>query len=84
MSRSTRTLLVLALSLVVAGVASFLVYQRVQSMPVREVEVSNYQVAVAAKACPWARMLTASDVKLVAWPQSSPVAGALHHASRRS
>ena len=45
-------LLVLALSLVVAGVASFLVLQRVQSIPVREVEVSNYQVAVAAKALP--------------------------------
>ena len=77
MSRSTRTLLVLALSLVVAGVASFLVLQRVQSIPVREVEVSNYQVAVAAKALPVGSMVTASDVKLIAWPQSSPVEGAL-------
>jgi pilus assembly protein CpaB len=76
MSRSTRTLLVLALSLVVAGGASFLVLQRVQNIPVREVEVSNYQVAVAAKALPVGSMVTASDVKLIAWPQSSPVEGA--------
>ena len=52
MSRTTRTLLVLALSLLVAGVASFLVLRQVQSIPVREVEVRNYQVAVAAKALP--------------------------------
>jgi pilus assembly protein CpaB len=76
MSRSTRTLLVLAFSLVVAGAASYLVLQRVQSLPVREVEVSNYQVAVAAKALPVGSLVTAADVKLVAWPQSSPVDGA--------
>jgi len=75
MSRSTRTLVVLLLSVAVAGIASFLVYQRVQSVPVREVEVRSYQVAVAARALPMGTLLTASDVKLVAWPQSSPVAG---------
>lgn len=76
MSRSTRTLLVLLLSVVVAGAASFLVYRQVQSVPVREVEVRSYQVAVAARALPPGTLLTASDVKLVPWPQSSPVAGA--------
>jgi pilus assembly protein CpaB len=76
MSRSTRTILVLALSLVVAAGASFLVFRQVQNIPVREVEVSNYQVAVAAKALPMGTMLTPTDVKLVAWPQSSPVTGA--------
>ncbi len=76
MSRSTRTLLVLALSLAVAGGASFLVLRQVQNIPVREVEVSNYQVAVAARALPMGSQLAATDVKLIAWPQSSPVAGA--------
>jgi pilus assembly protein CpaB len=76
MSRSTRTVLVLALSLIVAGGASFLVFRQVQSIPVREVEVSNYQVAVAAKPLPMGSLLSPTDVKLVAWPQSSPVAGA--------
>jgi pilus assembly protein CpaB len=76
MSRSTRTVLVLALSLIVAAGASFLVFQQVQNIPVREIEVSNYQVAVAAKALPMGSLLSPTDVKLVAWPQSSPVAGA--------
>ena len=76
MSRSTRTLLVLVFSLLVASAASFIVYRQVQSIPVREIEVRNYSVAVAAKALPIGTMLTTSDVKLVAWPQSSPVAGA--------
>ncbi len=76
MSRSTRTLLVLALSVAVAGGASFMVLRQVQNIPVREVEVSNYQVAVAAKSLPMGTLLAPSDVKLVAWPQSSPVAGA--------
>ena len=76
MSRSTRTLLVLLLSVLVAGIASFVVYQRVQAIPVREIEVRSYSVAVAAKALPMGSLLTATDVKLVAWPQASPVAGA--------
>ena len=75
MSRNTRTLLVLGLALVVAGGASFLVYRAVQNIPVREVEVKNYFVAVAARPLPLGTMLQATDVKLVAWPQSSPVTG---------
>jgi pilus assembly protein CpaB len=75
MSRSTRTILVLALSLLVAGGASFLVFRQVQSIPVREVEVKNYQVAVAAKPLPMGSLLSPTDVKLIAWPQSSPIAG---------
>ena len=47
-----------------------------QNIPVREIEVSNYQVAVAAKALPMGSLLSPADVKLVAWPQASPVAGA--------
>jgi len=51
------------------------VYRAVQAIPVREVEVKSYQVAVAARPLPVGTMLTASDVRLVAWPASSPVAG---------
>lgn len=76
MSKGTRTLLVLLLSLGVAGAASFLVLRQVQNIPVREIEVRSYQVAVAAKRLPMGTLLTATDVKLIAWPQSSPVAGA--------
>jgi pilus assembly protein CpaB len=75
MNRSTRTLIVLAVSLLVAGGATWTVYRAVERIPVREVEVKNYYVAVAAKALPLGTMIAPSDVKLVAWPQSSPVAG---------
>ena len=72
MSRNTRTLLVLVLALAVAGGASFMVYRAVQNIPVREVEVRNYFVAVAARPLPLGTMLQASDVKLVAWPAEQP------------
>lgn len=75
MKRSNRTLLVFLLSVLIAGVASMFVYRAVQAIPVREVEVKSYQVAVAARPLPVGTMLTASDVRLVAWPASSPVAG---------
>jgi pilus assembly protein CpaB len=75
MSRSTRTLVVVVLSLLVAGGASLAVYRQVQAIPVREVEVRSYFVAVAARPLTLGAMLTPSDVKLVAWPASSPVAG---------
>ncbi|MGE3889213.1 MAG: Flp pilus assembly protein CpaB [Vicinamibacterales bacterium] len=75
MNRTNRTLIVFLLSVLVAGVASFFVYRAVQQIPVREVEVKSYQVAVASKALPVGTMLTPSDVRLVAWPASSPVAG---------
>src|SRR5215210_3799340 len=73
MNRQTRTLVVLAIAIVMAGVASFAVYKTVQSMPVRQVEVANYQVVVAAKSLGMGSLVTDKDVKLVAWPSSSPV-----------
>ena len=76
MTRTTRTTLVLALSLLVASGASLLVLRQVQQIPVREVEVSNYQVAVAARDLPVGSLVSAADVKLVAWPASNQVAGA--------
>jgi pilus assembly protein CpaB len=75
MTRTNRTLLVFLLSVLVAGGASFFVYRAVQAIPVREVEVKSYYVAVANKSLPVGTLLTTSDVKLVAWPASSPVAG---------
>jgi pilus assembly protein CpaB len=76
MNRNARTLIVLAVSVGVATAATFAVYQAVQRMPVREVEVKSYYVAVASRALPVGAMLTPGDIKLVAWPASSPVAGA--------
>jgi pilus assembly protein CpaB len=76
MSRTTRTAVVIALSLLVASGASLLVLRQVQQLPAREVEVKSYQVAVAAKDLAVGSQVTAADVKLIAWPAASPIAGA--------
>lgn len=75
MTRRNRTLVVLLIAVAVASGASFFVYRAVSTIPVREVEVKSYYVAVATKALPVGTMVGESDVKLVAWPASSPVAG---------
>jgi pilus assembly protein CpaB len=75
MSRNARTLIVLAVSVGVAAAATSFVYRAMQRLPVREVEVKSYYVAVASRALPVGAMLTPGDVKLVAWPASSPVPG---------
>ena len=49
MSRRNRTIAVVLMSLTMATVAAFAMYQVVQRLPVREVEVANYHVVVAAK-----------------------------------
>ena len=73
MNRRTRTIVVLMLALGLAAAASFVVYRAIQRIPVRQVEVANYHVVVAAKALSMGTRLAATDLKLVAWPKSSPV-----------
>jgi len=75
MNRTTRTMVVVGVATVIAAVASFGVYTAVKSIPVREVEVAHGYVAVAARSLPTGARLEEKDVKLVAWPKSSPVPG---------
>ena len=75
MSRRNRTIAVVLISLTMASVAAFAMYQVVQRMPVREVEVANYHVVVASKPLTMGARLTEHDLKVVAWPSRSPVAG---------
>lgn len=76
MNRSTRTVVVMAVAIVTATVASFGVYTAVKSIPVREIEVAHTFVAVAARNLPTGSRITEEDVKLVAWPAKNPVPGA--------
>jgi len=78
MNRTTRSLLVLLVAVGVAGAAAFAVYRAVQRMPVRQVEVAQVQVAVAARPVPVGTILTKDMVKMVGWPAASPVAGAFN------
>ena len=73
MSRNTRTVVVVGIAVVVAAFASFGVFRVVQQMPVREVEVRSLYQVVAVRDLPMGSMITPDDVRLVAWPASSPV-----------
>src|SRR5688572_26842496 len=76
MNRRLRVVFVCVVAIVMAAAASFGVYRLIQSRPVREIEVAHSFVMVAAKPLPMGTRLKAEDVKLVAWPSSSPVPGA--------
>jgi pilus assembly protein CpaB len=76
MNRTTRTLVVMAVATLIAGIASLGVYAAVKSIPVREVEVAHTFVAVAARNLPTGSRITEEDVKLVAWPAKNPISGA--------
>src|SRR5262245_60918138 len=74
--KQSRTLVVLAVAVVTAGLAAFAVYQAVRNMPVREVEIGSVPVVVASKTVTVGTKLTPDDVKVIAWPVKSPVPGA--------
>ena len=76
MSRTTRTILVIAVATVMATVATLAVYAAVSRIPVREVEVASLKVVVAVHKLPTGARLAEKDLKLVAWPTSSPLPGA--------
>jgi pilus assembly protein CpaB len=78
MDRKTRTFVVIAISLVAATIASASVYRAVQRIPVRKVEVAHDFVVLAAHPVAVGARLSASDLKRVGWPSSSPLPGAFH------
>lgn len=73
MNRTTRTFVVVLIAVGVAAIASFGVFRAIQQMPVREVEVRSLHQVVAARQLTMGQLITKDDVKLVAWPASSPV-----------
>src|SRR5262245_47250451 len=75
MNRNTRTLLVMAIALVVAGAASLGAYRAIQRIPVREVPVAHQFAVLAAKPLTAGALLQKEDVKLVPWPSSDPMPG---------
>jgi pilus assembly protein CpaB len=75
MSRSARTALVIAVATIMASIATYGVYLAVSRIPVREVEVASRKIVVAVGTLPTGTQLQDKDLKLVAWPESSPVPG---------
>lgn len=75
MNRGIRAIIVLVIALITAGVATWAVYQGIQRIPVREVEVAGQPVVVAARTLPVGALIAAGDVKVANWPAKSIVAG---------
>jgi pilus assembly protein CpaB len=75
MKRQYRTLIVVVVAVVTAGLASVGMYRVVQRMPVREVEVASMHVVVAAQPVPVGTRLQENHLKVVAWPARNPVSG---------
>ena len=75
MNRQTRTLIVVAVAVLVASASSFFMYRVIQRMPVREVEVASVPAVVAARNIPVGTMLVKEDLKIVAWPERTPIQG---------
>ena len=76
MNRRNRHLVVLAIAVVTATIASFGVYRAVERIPGRNVDSVRQFVVVAARPMPLGSQLTERDVKVVAWPAANPVVGA--------
>jgi pilus assembly protein CpaB len=76
MDRNTRTLIVVLVALAAAGVATYGVARVINSRPVVEKEIAHTYVVAAARTLAVGAMVTPTDVKLIAWPEKSPVPGA--------
>ena len=76
MKRATRMIIVLAVALAAAAVASYAVYRAIQTAPVRTVQVATVPVAVAARAMPVGTLVTKDDVRIAQWPAASQIQGA--------
>jgi pilus assembly protein CpaB len=75
MNRQTRAVVVVFVALVAASAASYGVYRAILRIPAREVEIVTRYAVVAAKPMPSGTRITADGVKVVAWPEKSPLAG---------
>lgn len=75
MNRGTRTLIVLVVAVIAAAAASFGVYSAIRSIPERQVEIATRHAVVANATMPVGTRLTADDVKVVPWPEKTPVEG---------
>src|SRR5262245_27376227 len=74
--KQQRTLIVLAVAVVTAGIAAYGVSNAIQRMPVREVEIGTTPVVVATEPIPVGTRLTDRQLKVIAWPAKNPIAGA--------
>ena len=76
MNRRSRHLVVLTVAVVTATIASFTVYRAILLNPGHAAE-RHQMVVVATRPMAIGTELTARDVRVLAWPGGSPIAGAI-------
>jgi len=75
MNRGTRTLVVLVVAVLAAAAASYGVYTAISNIPERRVEISTRKAVVASTQLSVGQKLTSDLVKVVDWPERTPVQG---------
>ena len=75
MTRQIRTLIVVAVAVVAATVASYGTYRALSQRPQRTVQMPTKKAVVAAKQMPLGTLLTRDTVKIVDWPAETPLQG---------
>jgi pilus assembly protein CpaB len=75
MNRSTRTLVVVGIAVVLAALASYSVYRAIKNLPEKKVPIAERFTVVAGQNIPVGMLLTKEMVKVIPWPANSPVMG---------
>lgn len=77
MNRGLRTAVVLGVALVAALAASYAAYVTLERVSAQQTGPNTIPVVVAVRDVPLGTLLTTDHVRVVAWPATSPVAGAV-------
>ena len=77
MNRGLRTMIVLAVALLAAFAASYFAYVGMRRMALNAAGPGTTPVVVAAREIPLGTLITREHLRLMDWPASSPVTGAL-------
>lgn len=77
MNRGLRTILVLAVAVVAALAASYVAYIAMERVSARSATPDTVPVVVAARQVPMGSLLTRDHVRVMQWPVSSQVEGAI-------
>jgi pilus assembly protein CpaB len=75
MNRRNRTLIVVAVAVIMAAVASFGVYRAIQNIPERTKYIPAHYLVVAKQDVPVGTIIEAQHVRLAGWPQDTNVEG---------
>jgi pilus assembly protein CpaB len=76
MNRSTRTIVVVAVAIVTAAIASLGMFRVLSAMPAQEASIETIDTVVAAHPLQLGTRLTKDHIKIVKWPAATPMPGA--------